>query len=123
MRSIAGTFILWASLSTANAQESFYIYERTAMAGNYAAQRNAAFCLRTAKCDGVILPRIIDACAWRMVILASGHPAVNPSDFENYQDDCIATLSTEERMTALYRADQWFKRIYKQDFPPDSLPP
>ena len=122
MRTIAGAFILGIAMSSANAQESFDIYERNAMAGNYAAQRNAAFCLRTAKCGGVILPRPIDACAWRMVIIGSGNRAVNPSDVENYQDECVVTLSSDERATALYRADQWFRRIYKRDFPLEALP-
>ena len=123
MRTIAGVFILGIAMSSANAQESFDIYERNALAGNYAAQRNAAFCLRTAKCGGVIFPRMIDACAWRMVILGSGHRAVNPSDVENYQDECVAALSADERATALFRADQWFRRIYKRELPLEALPP
>lgn len=123
MRTIAGAFMFGMAIIPANAQESFDIYERNAMAGNYAAQRNAAFCLRTAKCGGVILPRPIDACAWRMVILGSGNRAVNPSDVENYQDECIVNLSSVERETALYRADQWFRRIYKRDLPLETLPP
>jgi hypothetical protein len=54
-----------ASITSATAQESFYLYERNALAGNYTAQRNAAYCLKTAKCEGVIFPRMIEACAWR----------------------------------------------------------
>ena len=123
MRTIGSALILIASVGATSAQESFDIYERNALAGNYAAQRNAAFCLRTAKCGGVIFPRMIDACAWRMVILGSGHRAVNPSDAENYQDECVAALSAEERAAALSRADQWFRRIYKRELPVEALPP
>ena len=42
------------SITPATAQESFYLYERNALAGNYTAKRNAAYCLKIAKCEGVI---------------------------------------------------------------------
>jgi hypothetical protein len=107
-----------ASITSAMGQESFYLYERNALAGNYTAQRNAAYCLKTAKCEGVIFPRMIEACAWRIVILGSGHHWVNQSDIDNYQDDCVASLSAQEQGSALAQAEQLFKRIYKRPLPP-----
>jgi len=123
MKASAAFVLFGASVSAAGAQESFTLYERNAMAGNYTAQRNAAFCLRTAKCEGVIVPRMIDACAWRMVILGSGHHWVNQSDLDNYTDECLSELSGEERAAALSRAEQWFRRIYKRSLPLEKLPP
>jgi alanine dehydrogenase len=105
------------SITSAAAQESFYLYERNALAGNYTAQRNAAYCLKTAKCEGVIFPRMIEACSWRIVILGSGHHWVNETDIENYQDECVSSLSAQEQGSALARAEQLFKRIYKRPLP------
>jgi hypothetical protein len=106
------------SIMPAMAQESFHLYERNALAGNYTAQRNAAYCLKTAKCEGVIFPRIIEACAWRIVILGSGHHWVNETDIENYRDECGSSLSAQEQGAALAQAEQLFKRIYKRTLPP-----
>jgi hypothetical protein len=117
-RSLAILLAGVASIMSARAQESFYLYERNALAGNYTAQRNAAYCLKTAKCEGVIFPRMIKACAWRIVILGSGHHWVNQSDIENYQDECVSSLSAQEQGSALAQAEQLFKRIYKRPLPP-----
>jgi hypothetical protein len=59
-----------ASITSATAQESFHLYERNALAGNYTAQRNAAYCLKTAKCDRSDPPASPDAimrkaCSYR----------------------------------------------------------
>ncbi|MBQ0819813.1 hypothetical protein KBI52_06210 [Microvirga sp. HBU67558] len=106
------------SIAPAPAQESFDLYERNALAANYTAQRDAAYCLKTAKCEGVIFPRMVEACAWRIVILGSGHHWVNESDIENYQDECVSSLSAQEQGAALAQAEQLFKRIYKRPLPP-----
>jgi hypothetical protein len=117
-RSLAILLISAVSIVPATAQESFYLYERNALAGNYTAQRNAAYCLSTAKCEGVIFPRMVEACAWRMVILGSGHHWVNQSDVDNYQEECASNLSAQEQSAALELAEQLFKRIYKRPLPP-----
>jgi hypothetical protein len=117
-RSLAILLVGAVSVTSARAQESFYLYERNALAGNYTAQRNAAYCLSTAKCEGVIFPRMIEACAWRIVILGSGHHWVNETDIENYRDECVSGLSGQERGAALAQAEQLFKRIYKRSLPP-----
>ncbi|WP_244627713.1 hypothetical protein [Microvirga tunisiensis] len=117
-RSLAILLVGAVSVTPTRAQESFYLYERNALAGNYTAQRNAAHCLKTAKCEGVIFPRMMEACAWRIVILGSGHHWVNQSDIDNYQDDCVSSLSAQEQGSALALAEQLFKRIYKRPLPP-----
>ena len=109
--------------SVVTAQESIRLYERNALAGNYTAQRNTAYCLRTAKCQDVIFPRPIEACAWRIVILASGHHWVNQSDSDNYREECVSGLSPEDQASALAEADHLFSRIYKRPLPHELLPP
>jgi hypothetical protein len=61
---------------------------------------------------------MMEACAWRIVILGSGHHWVNQSDIDNYQDDCVSSLSDQERGAALAQAELLFKRIYKRTLPP-----
>jgi len=58
-----------------------------AIAGDYQGQRNVAFCLRTG-CDGAVFERPTLACAWRKVILASGHPEIITTDIEHHHFDC-----------------------------------
>ena len=106
------------SITPAMAQESFDLCERNAFAGNYTAQRNAACCLETAKCEGVIIPRMMEACAWRSVILGSGHHWVSEADNENYQEECVFSLSVQEQGAALAQAEHLFTRIYKRSLPP-----
>lgn len=106
------------SIMPAMAQESFDLYGRNALAGNSMVQRNAACCLETAKCEGVIFPRMIEACARRIVILGSGHHWVNEADIENYQEECASSLSVQEQGAALAQAEQLFTRIYKRSLPP-----
>jgi hypothetical protein len=60
---------------------------------------------------------MIDACAWRIVILGSGHHWVNQSDIENYRDGCVSSLSGQEQGAALAQAEQLFQRIYKRPLP------
>ena len=115
--------MLVASISAASAQEALETYRRKAMARDYDAQRETASCLRTGKCVGSPVPNAIEACAWRMVILGSGHGDVDASDGANYQKDCQSLGSDQERVVALTKAQELFRDIYKREFPADRLPP
>ena len=123
MKTIAIAAILVASISAASAQETLETYRRKAMARDYDAQRETALCLRTGKCVGSPVPNAIEACAWRMVILGSGHGNVDASDTANYQEDCQSLVSDQERAVALAKAEELFREIYKREFPADRLPP
>src|ERR671913_1517900 len=121
MKVIVATAVLVALISTASAQEALETYRRKAMARDYDAQRETALCLRTGKCVGSPVPNAIEACAWRMVILGSGHGNLDVSDRANYQDDCRSLSSDQERAVALTKAEELFRDIYKREFPADRL--
>ena len=110
-----------ASISAASAQEALETYRRKAMARDYDAQRETALCLRTGKCVGSPAPNAIEACAWRMVILGSGHGNVDASVTANYQEDCRSLGSDQERAVALAKAEELFRDIYKRELPVKTL--
>jgi hypothetical protein len=121
MKTVVIAAILVASISAASAQETLETYRRKAMARDYDAQRETATCLRTGKCVGSPVPNATEACAWRMVILGSGHGNVDASDTANYQDDCRSLSSDQERAVALTKAEELFRDIYQREFPADRL--
>ena len=71
--------------------------------GDYQAQRNVAFCLKT-ECGGGVQPIPIQACAWRQIILASGSPKIDRSDAVNLEADC-GSLSEPDRRSANAQAE------------------
>lgn len=80
--------------------------------GNYQAQRNVAFCYATS-CDGAIMPDLVTACAWRIVIMAS--PAdITSGDVANYRNDCLEKVSGTMRSDARLMAERLFKKIYRK---------
>jgi hypothetical protein len=123
MRIIVIAATLVASLPTASAQEALETYRRKAMARDYDAQRYTAVCLRTARCEGSLVPNAIEACAWRMVILGSGHSEVDASDVAHYQHQCQSLIVDGERAVALKTAEELFRSIYQRELPADQLPP
>jgi hypothetical protein len=123
MKTIVIAAILVTSIPAASAQEALETYRRKAMARDFDAQRETALCLRTGKCVGSPVPNAIEACAWRMVILGSGHREVDASDIANYQHECQSLISDQERAVALVKADELFRDIYKREFPADRLRP
>jgi hypothetical protein len=58
-----------------------------AIAGGYQGQRNVSFCLSTG-CQGAIVVNKILGCAWRFVILESGHLSADSSDVTNAKYYC-----------------------------------
>lgn len=62
-----------------------------AIAGDYQGQRNVSFCLSTG-CDdmfgGTIRKNAILGCAWRMVIVNSGHLDADSTDVANLKHFC-----------------------------------
>src|SRR5215212_6188475 len=114
MKVIVATAILVALVSAPDAQEALETYRRKAMAQDYDAQRYTAVCLRTARCVGSPLPNAVEACAWRIVILGSGHSEVDASDVANYQHQCQSLISDEERAIAFTKAQELFRDIYKR---------
>lgn len=89
---------------------------RQALRGDYQAQRNTAFCLYSG-CLGYRVDKTA-ACAWRIVIVASGNPKVDQSDTSNYML-CERQLTPADMLAANGQARPLFKRVYKRSFPGD----
>lgn len=85
--------------------------EKKALAGDYQAQRNLAYYLTTGE-EGVKADPVA-ACAWRIVILKSGHPEADASDTSNKQFDCERKLTPAQLRQAEGQAASLLKRIKK----------
>lgn len=86
-------------------------YEPYALRKNYTAQRNMAYCNATTDCPnskGVNMP---EACAWRIVVLASRSKQVDAADHMSFNYNCGA-ISREMFPLAIVRARSLFRRIY-----------
>jgi hypothetical protein len=75
--------------------------------GDYASQRNVAFCLRFG-CDGAVKVNMVAACAWRIVIIGSDAPWAR-GDLMNYKADCAGIGQRGDAMAHIL-----FERIYKR---------
>lgn len=89
---------------------------RRALSGDYQSQRNVAWCYFDG-CYGVKPIDDVEACAWRLVILAARNPKSDASDAENVALDCRANLSPAEQGDARGRAEGLFRRIYGRPLP------
>lgn len=85
---------------------------------DYQAQRNVAFCFDTG-CNGAVIAKRSLACAWRIVILASGSPRVEDSDHRNWRYHCGRKALDEIAFaTAVRQAQGLFAEIYGGTLPP-----
>lgn len=82
-----------------------------AMRGRIESQRNVAFCLRDG-CDGAVATNTVLACAWRMVIIASGSPKLDDLDARNFESACHS-LSETARIAADAQARQIVHRTMR----------
>ncbi|WP_237153336.1 hypothetical protein [Oryzibacter oryziterrae] len=87
-----------------------------ALGGDYQSQRNIAFCLSDGCYDAMQVDKVA-ACAWRMVIVASGDPSVERGDLDNYVSACRMGLSTDEQQAARTTAERMFILIYARRLP------
>ena len=80
-----------------------------AMRGDYQAQRNVSFCLSDG-CNGAVRKLPITACAWRLVIIASGNKDVDQTDTMNAKFRC-GGLDDLEKQAAVAQAETLMKKI------------
>lgn len=78
--------------------------------GDYASQRNVAFCMMHS-CDGAVKVDGVGACAWRTVIIASDGPW-DSGDVTNYRSDCAGVKRDGAEMAKIL-----FRKIYKRRMP------
>lgn len=79
--------------------------EWLSLQGNYQAQRNYAFSLRT-KND------YMSACAWRLIIINSGHRDVDESDISNAEYEC-GKLNELQRQAVVAKAETIHSEMQK----------
>ncbi|MDD1499775.1 hypothetical protein PVA19_15235 [Agrobacterium sp. CNPSo 3708] len=91
---------------------------KNANAGDYAAQRNVAFCLAKG-CDGAVPVNQINACTWRMIIQGAPNHKTE-ADRWSYDADC-GSLSNTDRKAALSQAEKLYKRVYRKPLPLEAL--
>lgn len=77
--------------------------------GDYAAQRNVAFCLQDS-CQGAVMQNKLDACAWRAIITATQIDEIHEGDTTNLELAC-GGLSETEKMAAVAKSEAIEARI------------
>lgn len=102
---------IFAALSPVTATANDYSATlRQALAGDYQARRNMAFCFRTGDdgftCRGWPKPQPIEACAWRAVVVFSGDGKVDSLDTTALKIDC-GKLNSAEIMAAEAKATRY----------------
>ncbi|MVA91601.1 hypothetical protein GOZ80_06145 [Agrobacterium vitis] len=100
-------------------QAQFIKWYPLALKRSYQGQRNVAYCQRTG-CDSAVQVDVVNACAWRIVIMASD-ATLDSSDASNYRIDCAGVGSTGFADATII-AKQLFRKIYKRPMP-DVDPP
>lgn len=93
----------------------FDAVQRSAMAGDYQAQRNLAYGYGSAPYVGQER-NVLLACAWRQVITRSGSPKVNDNDIANERIAC-AGLKPDELAAATAQARRLYRAVYAQAMP------
>lgn len=86
--------------------------EKQALAGDYQAQRNLAYYLSTGA-EGHAQDTV-RACAWRIVILKSGHAQADASDAGNKTFDCDRKLIAQQLRDAEAQAASLLKRVKRR---------
>ncbi len=84
-----------------------------ALSGNLQSQRRLADCYRLG-CSSELTPDPVLACAWRIIVVASGAPAVVQDDTESRRRDC-ESLSPKDQAAAARQAKSLFQKIYGKE--------
>ena len=98
-------------------QAQFLTDYMAARGGSLDDQKNMAFCFHGG-CDGAVRKDELQACAWTLVLLNSGHPEVTRLDATRTEWTCDK-LSAAERSVATARASRLQREIREQ---PTRLP-
>jgi len=94
---LGGDDARWCDINRAE----FVTAYRRAHAGEYQAQRNVAYLLRGSAAG--VAANHVEACAWRLLIVAQGHQQVDASDTANVRFDC-GRLNAQDQALARTRA-------------------
>lgn len=83
--------------------------------GDYAAQRNVAYC-RATGCNGAVETNGAEACAWRSIIIVAHVGSTIDSDTANLKSDCDQ-LDDAGMAVAITTAENIYSRIYDKPMP------
>ena len=83
-----------------------------AISGDYQGQRNVSYCLSTGCSDAIAQNKIL-GCAWRIVIIDTGHLSLDQSDTANLKYFCGKEQVDETSL----RAAQAQARVILQNIP------
>jgi hypothetical protein len=93
--------------------EQFSEIARNAMGGDIPAQRQLANCYLSG-CPGLASPDPALACAWHIVIVASGDPQITAADIEARKLAC-GNLQTEQQRKATAEAKAIVAKLYSRE--------
>lgn len=88
--------------------------------GDYAAQRNVAYC-RSTGCNGAVETAAAEACAWRSIIVVAHVGVANDTDTGNLKIDC-GKLDDAGIAVAITSAENIHRRIYGKPLPTSDRP-
>ncbi|MFT0861660.1 hypothetical protein [Ancylobacter sp. G4_0304] len=88
---------------------------KRAWKGDYAGQRNVAYCLSSG-CGGLVIQNKALGCAWRIVIIGSGSPKVDAGDISNIKYEC-GRLDAAEASAAKAQAATIYRTVFKRELP------
>lgn len=119
MRLIGAAAIALAMATSAHADSGEIAkFKKGAFEGDYQSQRDLAYCLSNrSKCTGETNDGPIEACAWRLVIVASNDKRVMDGDWSNFVVYCRDVLNEQDLKYASLRAGAYFSKIYKRSIP------
>ncbi len=101
----------WKAASSEPVMSQFVLEQ--ALSGNLQSQRRLAECYRLG-CSSELAPNSVLACAWSIIVVASGAPGVVPDDTESRRRDC-ESLSPEDQAAATRQAKSLFQKIYGKE--------
>ena len=87
----------------------------TAWSGDYQGQRNVAFC-RQSGCDGAVQINVVEACAWRVIIVTANAMKADSGDTSNVAQSCNS-LDESAKLLASNKASQMYQIIYGRNMP------
>jgi hypothetical protein len=90
-------------------------YWPLAWSGDYQGQRNVAFC-RQSGCDGAVQINVVEACAWRVIIVTANAMKADSGDTSNVAQACN-NLDESAKLLATNKANQMYQIIYGRNMP------
>lgn len=112
MKKLALILVAIMGCTWAHAQ-TFSEVQSKALKGDYQAQRNLAYGYSSYPYKGQAKSPV-DACAWRIVIVESGHARVDNTDINNAKVYCAMLKNPIQQRASIAKARALYQKIYKR---------